>query len=315
MRKFIYLCCVSLLILGCDDGDVFEATLDFDKDLTFCNQSSTTYLIYDIRQNPFESLSLQFPRNSTTDLIFNPPENDYSYEFQINGTSTTFRYRIYDGNPANLLCTLVPAATPSIINDYSATAGTVNTLTTYIDDDLDGIPTDIEDKNLDGDNDPETDPTDFDEDGIPDYKDADDDNDNILTINENHNYSSTDGLVNAQNTDLDLPGGDTDPDYLDADDDADGVLTRFEDENADLNLFNDIDEASPNLNLARYLDPAADDSFQEDVEALAPNDYLPIIYQRRFNVKFEIRQVDLDILSTDFVDFGNLEYSITVEEE
>src|SRR5690606_6031741 len=125
----------------------------------------------------------------------------------------------------------------NILKDYAATSGTVTVITTYVDDDDDGIPADVEDANLDGDNNPATNPTDRDGDGIPDYLDADDDNDNVLTKNEKHNYTKADGLSKAQDTD-----GDGIPDYLDEDDDGDGVLTRHENEKMDGNPMNDRDE-------------------------------------------------------------------------
>ena len=49
-----------------------------------------------------------------------------------------------------------------------------------IDDDGDGILDTVEDSNDDGDNDPTTNPTDTDGDGLPNYLDRDSDNDGIF---------------------------------------------------------------------------------------------------------------------------------------
>src|SRR5690606_15416305 len=106
----------------------------------------------------------------------------------------------------------------------------------------------------------------------PDYLDADDDNDNILTINEGHNYSEEVGLSEALDTDEDEI-----PNYLDPDDDDDGVLTRLEDANGDGNPRNDF---AIDSDVARYLDGDAMDTFPG--AALTPN-----TYKRFYRVEFE----------------------------
>ncbi len=78
---------------------------------------------------------------------------------------------------------------------------------TFVDDDMDGVPTtdELGPNGLE-------DPLDTDGDCIPDYLDQDDDNDNVLTSVE-----VRDGIIN---TDQDSETGDTLPDYLDDDDDG-----------------------------------------------------------------------------------------------
>lgn len=294
---------LCLLVSACDDGDVIDVELDFDKTLSLCDLSPGNYFLYDVKKNPSESLSLIFPKNSTTDLIFNPPENNYQTTLTLNGSSTKFNYRTYDGDPNNLICSLLPDATTRILKDHAVNAGTVTILTTYIDDDDDGIPAHVEDANLDGDNDPATNPTDSDGDGIPDYLDADDDNDNILTKDEKHNYTAADGLSNAQDTD-----GDGIPDYLDNDDDGDGVPTRFEDENLNGNPMDDRDKSSPTPTVPRYLDKEAKDAF--DYHKFNKN-----VYKRTYTIKIKIQNVNLDIISLTEIDFGTYTYSIMMESE
>lgn len=301
MRKLLYLFSLCLLVSACDDGDVIDVELDFDRILSNCALDPNVYFLFDTKIDPSESLSLIFPNNSTTKLIFSPTENNYKTTLTINGTSTKFNYRTYDGNPENLICNLLPDANTNILKDYAATSGTVNIITTFVDDDDDGIPTHIEDANLDGDNDPATNPTDSDGDGIPDYLDADDDNDNVLTKNEKHNYTEADGLSKAQDTD-----GDGIPDYLDEDDDGDGVLTRHEDENMNGNPMDDRDESSPTPTVARYLDKIAMDTF--DYQKLNKNQY-----RRTYTIKFYINNVNLDIISLTEIDFGTYTYSVIIE--
>ena len=301
MQKILYLFCFCLLVSACDDGDVIDVKLDFDRTLSICDLSPKSYFLYDTKKNPSESLSLIFPKNPTTELIFNPTENNYKSSFSINGTNTTFNYRTYDGDAENLICNLLPDASTNILKDHAATSGIVTTITTFVDDDGDGIPSHIEDENLDGDNDPATNPTDRDGDGIPDYLDADDDNDNVLTKDEKHNYTEADGLSKAQDTD-----GDGIPDYLDNDDDGDGVLTRHEDQNLDGNPKNDFDKSSPTPTVPRYLDKEAKDTF--DYQKLNKNKY-----KRTYTIKFYINNVNLDIISLTEIDFGTYTYSIMIE--
>lgn len=301
MRHFIFLFFVLLCLTACNDGDILEVGLEFDKSLAFCDQSTTTYLVYDTKQDPYESLSLLFPKNATTSVIFTPLETNHRDTLDINGSTVRFNYRTYNGNPGNLLCQLVPDPNTNIINDYESTSGKVYITSTFIDDDEDGIPSNVEDMNLDGDDDPATNPTDSDNDGIPDYKDADDDNDNILTIFEHPNYSVENGLSEALNTD-----GDTYPDYLDDDDDGDGVLTRYEDEDGNLDPRNDFDEDSSTPDIARYLNPTATDSFT--VDTLVTNKF-----KRNYTIAFNLVQIDLQILSTDELYLGTYKYSVITE--
>ncbi|MBJ7881059.1 hypothetical protein [Gelidibacter salicanalis] len=301
MQKIVYLLSLCVALTACDDGDIMEVELAFDKQLFRCELNPESYFLYDIKTDPSESLSLIFPNNTTTKLIFNPETNNYTSTFEINGSGTKFNYRTYDGDPKKVICNLLPDANTNILKDYAATSGTVTTLTTFIDDDDDGIPSDFEDDNLDGDNDPATNPTDSDGDGIPDYLDDDDDNDNVLTKNEGHNYTEVDGLSKAQDTD-----GDGTPDYLDNDDDGDDVLTRFEDENQDGNPMNDRDEATLTPAVPRYLNKVATDVY--DYQLFNKN-----TYQRITTVKFQIKNVNLDIISLTDIDFGTYTNTTTIE--
>ncbi|MGJ8659818.1 gliding motility-associated C-terminal domain-containing protein [Cellulophaga fucicola] len=122
---------------------------------------------------------------------------------------------------------------------------------TDLDADNDGILDSFEDLNLDGDNDPATDATDTDNDGIPDYLDIDSDDDGIPDnveaqttagyiqpsgLDENGN-----GLDDAYETDGNLgifpvdTDGDSLPDYLDEDSDNDGVSDAIEANDTDSN--------------------------------------------------------------------------------
>ncbi|MEZ4318126.1 MAG: MopE-related protein [Myxococcota bacterium] len=110
------------------------------------------------------------------------------------------------------------------------------------DDDNDGILTANENPN--GMNGPIDDNTDGD--ALLDYLDADDDDDGIPTVQENYNG----GDARDDNTD-----GDALPDYRDPDDDNDGIQTRFEDVN---NNGNWLDDNADGDSLPDYRDPDDD---------------------------------------------------------
>jgi hypothetical protein len=298
MRKYLFaLLSFCFIFQSCNDGDVITVELTFDKELSLCgNENSENYVIYDTKDDPFESLTLLFPGSSTNDLIFNPVNNPHTGTFSINESSVRFNYRTYDGDISNFICADIPPSDINIINDYEASSGTVTYTSMFIDDDNDGIPSQLEDIN--GNEDLEDDDTDGD--GIPNYRDEDDDGDNVLTKDENPDPNGDGVLDDAQNTDSDT--GDTIPDYLDIDDDGDGIITRYEDENLDTNPKNDI-----SINgIARYLDINVADEFVQD--ELIENTYI-----RTVTVEFTITDTDLGILNTDLIELGTYTKTINLE--
>jgi len=295
MRKLsLLLICFTLLLTSCDDGDIITVELDFSQELLLCGDSnSDNYVVYDYKTDPNESLTLLFPSNTSTDEIFNPTTTPYDYELAIS-INVRFNYRIYNGDPTGLICQEIPDAEVSIIEDNEANGGTFTSSSTFVDDDQDGIPSELEDINGNGD----LEDDDTDGDGIPNYKDNDDDGDNVKTILENPDPND-DGLIDdAQDTD-----GDTIPDYLDIDDDNDGTITRYEDENLNQNLQDDFADGSV---IARYLDNSAADVFVND--NLNPN-----IFIRFITVEFNILNTDLEILNTDLIELGTYSSQKTIE--
>ena len=285
-----------LFINSCDDGDIITIALEFDKELSLCGDSGTTnYVVYDIKTEPNESLTLLFPSNETTDFIFNPSVTPYDYETAINNTSVRFNYRTYNGNPSGLICEEIPDAEVSILEDYAAEGGRFATEPTFVDDDEDGIPSALADLHNNGD----LEDDDTDGDGIPNYKDNDDDNDNVLTIDENPDPNDDGSIEDAQDTD-----SDTIPDYRDTDDDNDGTITRYEDENLNKNPKDDFADGST---IKRYLDAAANDVFVQD--ELNPN-----TFNRYITVTFNILDVDLGILNSDFIYLGVYTTALTIED-
>ena len=125
-----------------------------------------------------------------------------------------------------------------------------------LDSDDDGIVDSFEDLNLDGDNDPATNPTDSDGDGIPDYLDIDSDDDGIpdnVEAQPTEGYTPPSGIDSNGNglDEIYENGGglglipiDTDgdglPDYLDDDSDNDGVPDAIEGHDYDADGVPDV---------------------------------------------------------------------------
>jgi hypothetical protein len=278
----ILFCCTTLL--SCNDGDVLNIQLDFDKNLTLCGDSgSSNYILYDTKDDPFESLTLLFPNNAQVETIFNPENSGSAETMSINGSSVSFIYRTYTGDPNNYICEDIPDANVSVIENYEAESGIANFISTFDDDDNDGVPTALE---FDGDTDG---------DGIPDFKDNDDDGDNVPTLNEKPDLNSDGDLSDAQDTD-----GDGIPDYLDTDDDNDGTLTYFEDENNNGNLFDDLATGAA---VARFLDNTVSQAFE--VNVVKAN-----VFTRTFKINVTLENIDLSILATDSFELGTYESSV-----
>ncbi len=244
-----------------DPGYNGPDTFDYTLCNTFgaCSTATVTVDVLPIVDAIDDNLVVEQDQVLTIDFLAN--DND----FQANGTIT-------HTSPANGILTLNDNGTPanalddtftytpnpgylgndsfdytlcdSLSNCSTATVSiVVNPPAPDLDSDDDGIVDGFEDLNLDGDNDPATNATDSDGDGIADYLDIDSDDDGIpdnVEAQATANYIPPSG-VDANDNGLDdaYEGGslgifpeDTDgdnlPDYLDDDSDNDGVPDRIE---------------------------------------------------------------------------------------
>lgn len=230
MRKLTLLITTLITLISCNDGDLIVSEIDFPENLEYC-EGNNDLIIYTIKENPYESLSIRLPQNiieNFTTITDTNPTTELTETYTLN-------YRDYTSDPSDIFCNSLPPTTPEITTSYEATSGTVIFTTNLNEDDNDGIPANLEDINNDGDftND------DTDNDTIPNYLDSDDDGDNIPTINEKPDPNNDGNISDAQDTDLDGI-----PDYLDPDDDNDGIITRYEDSNNDNNPATDTTDPS-----------------------------------------------------------------------
>ena len=283
MRIYLVLIFSCFVFISCNDGDVISVELDFDKTLARCGDTTTSnYILYDTKNDPFESLTLLLPNNAQADSIFGPGISGKTETLLINGNSVRFNYRTYTADPNNYICQDIPDASVSVIDNYEASSGDAIFTTTFEDDDNDGVPNALE---FDGDSDG---------DSIPNYKDYDDDGDNVPTKDENPDPNGDGDLSDMQDTD-----GDLIPDYLDMDDDNDDTLTKFEDENNNGNLFDDLGTGAT---VARFLDDTLDDEYESTVK--------PNKFSRTFKINVSLENIDISILSTNSLFLGFYEYTV-----
>lgn len=285
MRKLLLILLTISIVSSCDDGDILNVEFDFDDTFLACGE----LVFYQIKENPFESLSLQITNPAITieDLIAVDDDGnllvDEEITIDIQNSGNQFNFRSYNSNPTALFCNDIPPSDIQIIEDLSSVAGFALINVTLVEDDNDGIPADFEDANLDGDFNPATDPTDTDGDGLPDYIDVDDDGDNVLTsveLADDNLDGDDDPLTNPRDTD-----GDGTPNYLDNDDDNDGTLTIDEENEptSDENPANDF----TNPNIADYLNPDVSDTLPATAYRAHAINQVFTIFLKVTNVRFE----------------------------
>ena len=289
MRK-LFLTLIILVFVpfySCNDGDIITVELDFED--TFESCGNTNLILFKTKEDPSESLSLKLKGVELDDILQVDDNGLFEKTYTINSTNP-FNYRTYSNTdlPSDLFCSDIPNSDVIITEDIESTSGMADLKTELTEDDNDGVPAELEDRNNNGD----LEDDDTDGDTIPDFIDADDDGDNILTKDENPDPNDDGDLSDAQDTD-----GDSIPDYLDDDDDGDGVKTRDEENDSqDNNPANDItnNEVGPD-----YLNP-------EVKTTVAATGYRNHSIAQTYKVTVILRDIDIQILSADIYDFGTL---------
>jgi len=137
MRSLLILLFSTCFILSCDDGDVLNVQLEFDKELSICDSNTAIYILYDTREDPSESLTLLFPNNAQAQAVFNPVNSGDVEMMTINASTVRFLYRTYAGDPNDYICQDIPDENVSVIQNYEANGGTVIFTSTFEDDDSD----------------------------------------------------------------------------------------------------------------------------------------------------------------------------------
>ncbi|WP_323789709.1 hypothetical protein [Psychroserpens sp.] len=302
MRKLIYILCFGFLFTTCDDGDIVEVTLDFEDEFKQCG----SLVFFKTNASTSESLSIQFGSLTIEDIL--EVDENFLYEDTLPlGGSNVLNYRSYANLPADnlLFCNDIPPSNIGIERDEVSIGGEVFIRTVLVEDDNDGIPSILEDLNGNGD----LEDDDFDNDGIPNYLDADDDGDNVLTITEltdfDNNDDDGDPLTNPEDTD-----GDGNPNYLDTDDDDDGVLTRDEDLNSNLNPTDDNTNTPTDgsIDLVDYLDNTT-------ANPVIATEFRPHIIRMIYTITATVSNISLPSITQQTLEFGTLNDSSITNDE
>ena len=125
MKRIVGLLVLLLLLNGCDDGNLVMETINFEDAIT--QSCSTNNILYKLKKK--EALLLEIPTSSFTN---EPTEIGTPTEITIGGSNRVV-YRFYNGTvAANNICETIPPATPSVTDQWTATGGTIQIITTAI---------------------------------------------------------------------------------------------------------------------------------------------------------------------------------------
>ena len=125
MKIFFGLLLLMVSLNGCDDGDLILETIDFDDATT--QSCSTNNILY--RLNEKEALLLEIPKS-----VFKNEPTPVGEPIEITISSTNrVLYRFYNGKVAtDNICETIPPATPNVVDQWTATGGTIQIFTTAI---------------------------------------------------------------------------------------------------------------------------------------------------------------------------------------
>ena len=125
MKRIVILLVLALLLNSCDDGNLVLETINFENATTkICN---TNNILYKLKKK--EALLLEIPSNS---FVNEPTTIGVPTEITISGSNRVV-YRFYNGNvAANNICETIAPATPYVIDQWTATGGTIQITTTAI---------------------------------------------------------------------------------------------------------------------------------------------------------------------------------------
>lgn len=128
MKKVLSLLVLLAFINACDDGNLTQEDISFDQVNTqrCTNTSSNNTLLYKLKDQ--EALIMEIPNTSiVTELT---AAND-TIELDISATSNRVVYRFYNGAVAtDNICETIAPATPIITEQWTATSGIIQIVTT-----------------------------------------------------------------------------------------------------------------------------------------------------------------------------------------
>ncbi|MGY3793393.1 hypothetical protein [Aquimarina sp. 433] len=363
---------IFLIILSCDDGDIIVTSFEFDDvDLQLCEGSITDeFVFFKINTSVNEAIAYRFISDTYSQT--SETENDIIIDLNTDPDNNLIYRQFNSAITADYYCSNIPDSSIGVTDELIGIGGqAVITNVIVSEDDNDGVESTLESPNeIDPEADPDgdgvpnyldddmSDPTignedatadslgieagyNSDEDQIPDFRDQDDDNDNILTSVELPNsdpndssFADTDGDgtpnyldkdddddgINTIDEDVDGNGNprddDTDrdgePNYLDMDDDNDGINTIDEDTDGDGDPLNDDDDGD---GIPNYLDannPMNDVSNANEVNPSILDNTVITIFRTTVTITNLILNEENDQFTDDNFSFGFRDETVSI---
>ncbi|TDP57575.1 hypothetical protein [Flavobacterium dankookense] len=126
MKQFLVILVLLFSLNACDDGDLEVKNIDFE-DVVATKCSGDKDVIYKIKDT--EMLLIEIPAD-----IFENDETPEGEPIEVNISSTVkVKYRQYNGAVSvDNICPAIPDATPSLLEEWNALAGTIEITSTAI---------------------------------------------------------------------------------------------------------------------------------------------------------------------------------------
>jgi hypothetical protein len=125
MKRVISLMVFVLIFNACDDGNLTQEDINFEDINT--QNCGTNDVIYKLKEK--EALLVEIPQSSFT----NEPSSTGTPTIIDINSSNRVVYRFYNGNvSADNICETIPPATPSVTEQWNATAGKIQIFTTAV---------------------------------------------------------------------------------------------------------------------------------------------------------------------------------------
>jgi len=123
MKRVLSLLAFIILFSSCDDGNLVQEDIDFANVQTkVCTANN---IVYKLKEQ--EALLLEIP----TSTFVNEPTGDTPIIINIGTTSNRVVYNFYNGTVStDNICETIPPATPYITDQWIATGGTIQIVTT-----------------------------------------------------------------------------------------------------------------------------------------------------------------------------------------
>ncbi|NDP26360.1 MAG: hypothetical protein GZ087_02875 [Flavobacterium sp.] len=126
MKRVVSLLVFVLLLNGCDDGNLTLETINFEDVAT--QSCSTNNIIYKMKER--EALLLELPK---TIFINEPTVLGTPTTVEIDNSLNRVVYRFYNGTVvADNICNTIPPALPIVTDQWTATSGKIQIITTTI---------------------------------------------------------------------------------------------------------------------------------------------------------------------------------------